>query len=108
MGHDMFRFVIPGLCRDRFFYGHLCFALSSRPCAGITFFYKSLSSDFFYFMDMKQKIPGILFLLAMPLSVLLYIKVEALSGSEILGLFSAVALYVVVALVIALLFNKKD
>ena len=57
---------------------------------------------------MKQKIPGILFLLAMPLSVLLYIKVEALSGSEILGLFSAVALYVVVALVIALLFNKKD
>ena len=63
---------------------------------------------FFYFMDMKQKIPGILFLLAMPLSVLLYIKVEALSGSEILGLFSAVALYVIVALVIALLFNKKE
>ena len=59
-------------------------------------------------MGMKQKIPGILFLLAMPLSVLLYIKVEALSGSEILGLFSAVALYVVVALVIALLFNKSD
>ena len=57
---------------------------------------------------MKQKIPGILFLLAMPLSVLLYIKVEALSGSEILGLFSAVVLYVVVALVIALLFNKKS
>ena len=34
---------------------------------------------------MKQKIPGILFLFAMPLSVLLHIKVEALSGSEILG-----------------------
>jgi hypothetical protein len=57
---------------------------------------------------MKQKITGILFLLAMPLSVLLYIKVEALSGSEILGLLSAVALYVVVALVIAFLFNSKD
>ena len=58
--------------------------------------------------SMKQKIPGILFLLAMPLSVLLYIKVEAVSGSEILGLFAAVALYVVVGLVIALLFNRKD
>ena len=57
---------------------------------------------------MKQKIPGILFLLAMPLSVLLYIKVEALSGSEILGLFSAVGLYVLVGLLIALLFNKKE
>lgn len=63
---------------------------------------------FFYFISMKQKIPGILFLLAMPLSVLLYIKVEAVSGSEILGLFAAVALYVVVALVIALFFNKND
>lgn len=63
---------------------------------------------FFYFITMKQKIPGILFLLAMPLSVLLYIKVEALSGSEILGLFSAVSLYVVVGLVIAMLFNKKE
>lgn len=47
-------------------------------------------------------------MLAMPLSVLLYIKVEAVSGSEILGLFAAVALYVVVALVIALLFNRND
>ena len=63
---------------------------------------------FFYFIVMKQKIPGILFLLAMPLSVLLYIKVEALSGSEILGLFSAVGLYVLVGLAIALLFNKKE
>lgn len=63
---------------------------------------------FFYFISMKKNIPGILFLLAMPCSVLLYIKVEALSGSEILGLFSAVALYVIVALVIALLFNKKE
>ena len=40
---------------------------------------------------MNQKIPGILFLLAMPCSVLLYIKVETLSGSEILGLLSAEA-----------------
>ena len=65
----------------------------------------------FYFSilsTMKQKIPGILFLLAMPLSVLLYIKVEALSGSEILGLLSAVGLYVLVGLLIALLFNKKE
>ena len=69
---------------------------------------QAASSGYFYIISMKQKIPGILFLLAMPLSVLLYIKVEALFGSEILGLFSAVALYVVVALVIALLFNKKE
>ena len=46
--------------------------------------------------------------MAMPLSVLLYIKVEAVSGSEILGLFAAVALYGVVGLVIALVFNRKD
>lgn len=57
---------------------------------------------------MNNKIPGILFLLAMPCSVLLYIKVEALSGSEVLGLISAVALYFIVALVIALVFNKKE
>ena len=57
---------------------------------------------------MNNKIPGILFLLAMPCSVLLYIKVEALSGSEVLGLISAVALYFIVALVIALGFNKKE
>jgi len=71
-------------------------------------FSKAASRGFFYFISMKQKIPGILFLLAMPLSVLLYIKVEAVSGSEILGLLAAVALYVVVALVIALFFNKND
>lgn len=78
--------------------------MTSRECL----FQKPLRAAFFYFMVMKQKIPGILFLLAMPLSVLLYIKVEAFSGSEIFGLFSAVALYVLVAIVIALLFNKKE
>ena len=57
---------------------------------------------------MNQKIPGILFLLAMPCSVLLYIKVETLSGSEILGLLSALALYFIVALIIAFVFNKND
>ena len=57
---------------------------------------------------MNQKIPGILFLLAMPCSVLLYIKVETLSGSEILGLLSAVALYFIVALIIAFVLNKND
>ena len=56
---------------------------------------------------MNQKIPGILFLLAMPCSVLLYIKVETFSGSEILGLL-AVALYFIVALIIAFVFNKND
>ena len=57
---------------------------------------------------MKKNIPGILFLFSFPCSVLLYIKVAALSGSEVLGLISAVALYFVVAIVIALVFNKKE
>ena len=57
---------------------------------------------------MNQKIPGILFFFFFPCSVLLYIKVETLSGSEILGLLSAVALYFIVALIIAFVFNKND
>jgi hypothetical protein len=57
---------------------------------------------------MKKYLPGILFLLAMPCSILLFVKVEAASGSEILALFAAVALYVVVALVLTLIMNRKS
>ena len=76
---------------------------------GIQSSFKAASRGFFSIIaSMNQKIPGILFLLAMPCSVLLYIKVETLSGSEILGLLSAVALYFIVALIIAFVFNKND
>lgn len=53
-------------------------------------------------------IPGILFLIATPLSVWLFVKVDELVGSEILALFSAVGLYVVLALVIGLVFSRKS
>lgn len=56
---------------------------------------------------MKKNLPGVLFLIAMPLSVVLYVKVEAWSGSEILGLLAAVLLYVAVGAVIALLFGMS-
>ena len=54
---------------------------------------------------MKQ-LPGILFILAAPLSVWLYIKVQAVSGSEILALLAAVALYVLAAVCIGIVFSR--
>ncbi|SHJ08773.1 hypothetical protein [Fibrobacter sp. UWP2] len=56
---------------------------------------------------MKKNLPGILFLVAMPVSVWLFVKVEALSGSEFVGLLAAVLLYVVIGLLVALIFGKK-
>ncbi|MBO7414157.1 MAG: hypothetical protein J6U20_10950 [Fibrobacter sp.] len=55
-----------------------------------------------------KRLPGILFLLCTPLSVWLYLKVAAASGSEILALFAAVALYVLAAVCIAFVFNRKS
>jgi len=57
---------------------------------------------------MKNKLPGIIFLLAMPCSVLLFIKVEQWSGSEIVALLSAVALYVAVAGILGLVFSRGN
>lgn len=56
---------------------------------------------------MKQKLAGVLFLLAMPCSIFLYVKAEEWSGSEIVGLLAAISLYVAVALVLAMIFNPK-
>ncbi|MCF0225353.1 MAG: hypothetical protein HUK20_13880 [Fibrobacter sp.] len=56
---------------------------------------------------MKNKIPAILFMLAVPLSVVVYLKVVSLSGSEMVGLFSAVGFYLIVFFVLALFFNSK-
>lgn len=54
-----------------------------------------------------KRLPGILFLLCTPLSVLLYLKVAAASGSEILALLAAVGLYVLAAVCIAFVFNRR-
>lgn len=54
-----------------------------------------------------KHLPGILFLLAMPLSVWIFVKVDEVMQSEILALLSAVGLYVLVALVIGFVFSRK-
>ncbi|MBQ3714143.1 MAG: hypothetical protein II892_00985 [Fibrobacter sp.] len=54
-----------------------------------------------------KRLPGILFLLCTPLSVWLYLKVAAASGSEILALLAAVGLYVLAAVCIAFVFNRR-
>ena len=51
---------------------------------------------------MKKKLPGILLLAAMPCSVLLFVKVQALA------LFAALFLYAAVFIACALVFNKPD
>lgn len=56
---------------------------------------------------MKEKIPAFLFMLAIPLSIVLYLKVEALSGSEMVALLSAVALYLVIFFLLAMFFNSR-
>ena len=58
------------------------------------------------FSYMKQKLPGIIFLLAMPCSVLLFVQVEKWSGSELVALFSAVLFYVVVAVILGFVFGR--
>ena len=62
---------------------------------------------FAIFSCMKQ-LPGILFILAAPLSVWLYVKVQAVSGSEILALLAAVALYVLAAVCIGIVFSRRS
>ena len=54
-----------------------------------------------------KRLPGILFLLCTPLSVWLYLKVATASGSELLALLAAVGLYVLAAVCIALVFNRR-
>ena len=56
---------------------------------------------------MKEKLPAFLFMLAIPLSIVLYLKVESVSGSEIVALLAAVACYLVVFFLLALFFNSR-
>lgn len=46
-------------------------------------------------------------MLAIPLSIVLYLKVEAASGSEIVALLAAVACYLVVFFLLAVFFNSR-
>ena len=64
-------------------------------------------SDKTIFPGMKKSIPGILCLLAMPCSILIFVKVQALSG-DLLALLAAVLFYIAVIVVCALVFNKPD
>lgn len=57
---------------------------------------------------MKKKLPGILLLLAMPCCILIFVKVQELSGSDIVALLAAVLFYIAAILVCALVFNKSD
>lgn len=56
---------------------------------------------------MKEKLPAFLFMLAIPLSIVLYLKVESASGSEIVALLAAVACYLVVFFLLAMFFNSR-
>ena len=56
---------------------------------------------------MKEKLPAFLFMLAIPLSIVLYLKVESASGSEIMALLAAVACYLVVFFLLAVFFNSR-
>jgi hypothetical protein len=56
---------------------------------------------------MKDKLPAFLFMLAIPLSIVLYLKVESASGSEIMALLAAVACYLVVFFLLAVFFNSR-
>ena len=55
---------------------------------------------------MKEKLPAFLFMLAIPLSIVLYLKVESALDSEIVALLSAVGLYLVVFFLLAMFFNS--
>ena len=56
---------------------------------------------------MMKNLPGILFLIATPCSVALFVMVQEASGSDILGLLAAVGLYVLVGAFVAFVFGKK-
>lgn len=57
---------------------------------------------------MKKNLPGILFLLAMPCAVLLFVKIQESTGSDIVALLASVLFYIAVFVVCALVFNKPD
>lgn len=57
---------------------------------------------------MNSKLSGILFLLCIPLSIALFLFVSSAIQSEILGLLSAVLLYMLAGVLISLFSEKKE
>lgn len=57
---------------------------------------------------MNSKLSGILFLLCIPLSIALFLFVSSTTQSEILGLLSAVLLYMLAGVLISLFSEKKE
>ena len=51
---------------------------------------------------------GFFFILCVPLSMWLFLRVSSWTGSEVLGLVAAVLLYIGCALIIAAVFNRKN
>ena len=51
---------------------------------------------------------GIFFILCVPLSMWLFLRVSSWTGSEVLGLVAAVLLYIGCALIIAAVFNRRN
>lgn len=57
---------------------------------------------------MKNKIAAVVFMLAIPCSIVTYIKVSTAANSEILGVLAAVALYIIVFFLLSLFFNSRE
>lgn len=57
---------------------------------------------------MKQKLPGILFLLCIPFSIALFLWITSVTGSEILGLVFAVLLYMLAGVLISVITTKQN
>lgn len=57
---------------------------------------------------MKQKLPAFILMMATPFSIVAYIKVAAMSGSELLGVAAAMGLYILVFILLALIFNSRN
>ncbi len=57
---------------------------------------------------MKKKLPAFLLMLAVPLSIVAYVKTAAASGSELLGVLAAMGLYILVFFLLAMFFNSRS
>ncbi|WP_290746670.1 hypothetical protein [Fibrobacter sp. UBA4309] len=55
-----------------------------------------------------KNLPGILFLIATPCSVYLFVKASEATGSDLVGLLAAVGLYLAVAFVLAFFMNRRN
>lgn len=57
---------------------------------------------------MKQKLPGILFLLCIPASIAVFLWISSISQSEILGLLVAVLLYMLLGVGISIFSFRRE